>query len=334
MDPLGPILFVAHAGAGVGLGHLTRSLVAARSLTLRLGAQVDFIAVGQRIDETFIRGFELHFSVAGGHVDLVIDHLLKNRRYAAICLDLSHPSRLESMGAVLANARKTGSKIVAIDALSGLERLVDLLYVPSFMPPAYFESVKFQGRMVCGWDSYLLNVQSYRYTPVHPDSMLVLTGGSDITQLGREWPEILDQYLPSSSIVHWVTGPFSDGPNFPDSSKLKFIEHVAPPSLGTLMQESQAAVTVYGVSFFELIAIGVPTVVFSPYGGKDSRELQAIAAERIAMVAKDSRDAAKQAARLMQDSNLRCQLSNNARAKLNNFDGEYFAEEIRLLLSA
>jgi glycosyltransferase involved in cell wall biosynthesis len=101
-----------------------------------------------------------------------------------------------------------------------------------------------------------------------------------------------------------------------------------------LMHRAAVAVTVFGVSFFELIALGVPTVVFSPYGEKDSRELQGIAEQRVALVAQDAEDAAEQAAMLLKNSDLRTVLSNNARNKLKNFDGEYFAEEVRLLLAA
>ena len=100
------------------------------------------------------------------------------------------------------------------------------------------------------------------------------------------------------------------------------------------MHTATVAVTVFGVSFFELIALGVPTVVFSPYDEKDSRELRGIAEQRIALVVRDAKDAAEQASLLLRDSELRAELSSNARDKLKNFDGKYFAEEVRLLLAA
>jgi len=328
------ILFVVHAGEGVGLGHLTRSLVAARSLVLRLGAQVDFVAVGQKIDHSLAREFSVHFSVTHGPVDVVFDQLTKNKHYAAICLDLFNPLLIKGLGLVLEDLRKTGCKIVAIDSLAGFEALIDLLYVPSFMPPAHLEVGDFQGRLAYGWDAYLLNIHTEDQTPEPSEAILALTGGSDVTQLGQDWPAILDRCLPSGSEVHWVTGPFSERPIFPDSPSVEFIEHIAPAGLSALMCKAKIAVTVFGVSFFELMALGVPTVVFSPYGEKDSRELQGIAELRIALVVKDAKDAAEQAAVLLKDSELRAELSNNAREKLKNFDGEYFAEEFRLLLAA
>lgn len=329
------ILFVVHAGEGIGLGHLTRSLVAARSLVLRLGAHIDFVAVGQTIDDRLIQDFKVHFVVRDGPIDVVIDRLRKNNHYAAICLDLYEPALLLNLGIVLESARKTGCKIVAIDSLCGFEDHIDLLYVPSFVPAPKPKGVKFRGRLAYGWDAYLLNIQAKakeeRQDP--SGSILALTGGSDVMQLGRDWPAILNQHLPSGSLVDWVTGPFSKRPIFPESSNVKFVEHDAPTGLTSLMQGALAAVTVYGVSFFELIALGVPTVVFSPYGGRYSSELRGISEHRIALVAQDATDAADQVARLMKDSHLRAELSCNARDKMKNFDGEYFAAELKLLLT-
>lgn len=325
---------MVHAGEGVGLGHLTRSLVAAHSLVLRLGAQVDFVAVGHKIDDTLAKESKVHFSVTDGPIDIVVDQLTKNNRYAAICLDLFNSLLVEGLGLVLEKLRKSGCHIVAIDSLLGFERLIGLLYVPSFMPPASLDVVGFEGRLAYGWDAYLLNVQAKEQILDRAESILVLTGGSDVTRLGRDWPAMLSRYLPSGSVVYWVTGPFSESPIFPNSSSVEFIEYVAPAGLSALMHRAEIAITVFGVSFFELIALGVPTVVFSPYGEKDSRELQGIGEQRIALVSQDAKDAAEKAAILLNDFEFRTELSNNARNKLRNFDGKYFAEEVRHLLSA
>ena len=328
------ILFVVHAGEGVGLGHLTRSLVAARSLVLRLGAQVDFVAVGQKIDHSLAREFSIHFSVTHGPVDVVVDQCTKNKPYAAICLDLFNPLLVESLGPVLEDIRKIGCQIVAIDSLTGFEGLIDLLYVPSFMQPAFVEAGEFQGRLAYGWNAYLLNAQSTDQKLSRGGSILVLTGGSDVTRLGQSWPKIFNECLPRGSVVHWVTGPFSERPTIPDPSSIDFREHIAPVGLSALMNRAEVAVTVFGVSFFELVALGVPTVVFSPYGEKDSRELGEIAKTRIALVADHADDAAKKTAMLLGDNDLKNQISNTARDKIKSFDGKFFADEVSAVLNA
>ena len=325
---------MVHAGKGIGLGHLTRSLVAAQSLALRLGAQVDFVAVGQEIDGALAREFNVHFSITHGPIDVVVDRLTKNNHYAAICLDLFNPLLMEGLGLVLEDLRKMGCQIVAIDSLTGFEGLIDLLYVPSFMQPAFIEASEFQGRLAYGWNAYLLNVQSRDQMLTREGSILVLTGGSDVTRLGQTWPKIFNECLPRGSMVHWVTGPFSERPTIPNPSSIDFTEHLAPAGLSALMHRAEVAVTVFGVSFFELIAVGVPTVVFSPYGEKDSRELGEIAKNRVALVAEDANDAAKKVAMLLGDCDLRNQLSNTARDKIKSFDGKFFADEVSAVLNA
>jgi len=327
------VLFVVHAGKDVGLGHLTRSLVAAQSLVVRLGAQVDFVAVGDDVDDSIARNTKVHFSVTQGQIDVAIDRLTKNNQYAVICLDLFDPFVTEGLGVVLENLRVTGCKIVVIDFLAGVERLIDLLYVPSFIAPTLPEFIEFEGRLAYGWNAYLLNVLAEGQASDQLEAVLVLTGGGDVTRLGRTWPTILNEHLPRGSTICWVTGPFSERPIFPDSCRVDFIEHVAPNGLSPLMHRSAIAVTVYGVSFFELIAHRVPTVVFSPYGGKDTRELLEIARQRLALVASDAEDAAEKVAMLLKDFELRAELSSNARDKLKNFDGKYFAQEVELLLA-
>ena len=144
-----------HAGEGIGLGHLRRSLVAARSLSTRSGAQVDFVVVGQNIDDALARDFKIHITTTTGPINVVVNRLIKNRRYKAICFDLFNPLLVDNMSMTLANARTTGCKIIAIGSLSGFEGFIDLLYIPSFMPPVYSELAEFQGRLAFGWDSYL-----------------------------------------------------------------------------------------------------------------------------------------------------------------------------------
>lgn len=98
------------------------------------------------------------------------------------------------------------------------------------------------------------------------------------------------------------------------------------------MQASNYAVTVFGVSFFELIYLGIPTVVFSPYGDKDDSELEALAKAGVAVVARDEREATDQLCALMRDDLLATQLSLRAREHLNTPGGRRLCLEIVKLL--
>ena len=323
-----------HAGRGVGLGHLTRSVVAARSTVRRIGVQVDFVAIGEEIDEATENFSDLVIRTMSGPVDGVISQLADLGQYSAICFDLYPHSASPKFADVLRTLRRDGCRIIAIDSLEGCEDLIDLLYVPSCLPPTRFASKCFGGRLVFGWDAYLLNIVPFNPAAVRdPDSALVLTGGSDATGLGQDWPEILASCLPNNSRLNWVTGPFAEPPTFPQTTNIHFVEHVAPPTLNALMRDTGIAITVFGVSLFELIALGIPTVVFSPYGDRDARALDEIERQGVAVVASDANDAAHKAARLMTDSNLQSRLSARAKAQITRCDGQLFAQEVRQLLA-
>jgi hypothetical protein len=89
------------------------------------------------------------------------------------------------------------------------------------------------------------------------------------------------------------------------------------------------AATVYGVSFYELIVQGIPTVVFSPYGERDARELFEIRRLGVALVAEDEFEATQMLNRLVRDTVLRKSLSRLARKVIHANRGERFAEEVR-----
>jgi UDP-N-acetylglucosamine:LPS N-acetylglucosamine transferase len=99
------------------------------------------------------------------------------------------------------------------------------------------------------------------------------------------------------------------------------------------MHQASFALTVYGVSFYELLYLGIPTVVFSPYGVKDRRELDAVKREGVALVANDELHAIELLAELMSSPALAKTLSLQAQETLSKPGGQRLALEIAKLLS-
>jgi UDP-N-acetylglucosamine:LPS N-acetylglucosamine transferase len=88
-------------------------------------------------------------------------------------------------------------------------------------------------------------------------------------------------------------------------------------SLDELIVNCNYALSVFGVSFFELLQYGIPTVVFSPYDGKDEIELLELSKEKIAIVSKNNETAVKDLFYLMQNEKLAISLSQKAMSKLS-----------------
>jgi spore coat polysaccharide biosynthesis predicted glycosyltransferase SpsG len=325
------VLVVCQAGVGIGLGHLTRSLVVTRALRKVLRATVCILIQGDAVKRADLDEFQHHFVGLTEDLSSVVRERVQEMIPQVVIFDL-HPRLVpKDIDELLDELQQRGRKLVSVDALVTHRRRLDLVFIPSFHfhPPYNWTGAE---HIVFGWDCFLLNVKRAPTEWKPGGQVLVLTGGSDTTGLGKTLPSQLDAVLPRSTRLHWVTGPYARGPDWPASPRLRMLNHQSPSGLDDLMVEANYAVTVYGVSFFELLYYGVPTVVFSPYGDKDDAELAVIAKERVALVAKDEADAVGKLKQLMADHKLAASLSLHARQRMSALGGQKFAQAVAELL--
>ncbi len=291
---------------------------------------VSLFVIGQKISQSSLDGHEVLFLDEGSarsefplpdesEVDLLVADLPA----------LHMPSWVSPY---LAGVRSTGGIAVSIDNLD-LQSQVDITFIPSFRGPATVVGAEVDLSVIFGWDCFLLNenAEPINWRPGH--RVLALTGGSDATNLGCGWPALLDASLPESTDLNWVTGPFAQAPVWPQTPRIRMTQYIAPKGLQHLMTKANYAVTVYGVSFFELLQLGVPTVVFSPYGEKDRAELNEIRRERLAIVANDEVDATEKLVGLMANHSLAAALASRGAEKLGSPGINRLCEEIRRLQS-
>jgi len=310
------VLMVCHAGSGSGLGHLTRSLVVAKALQDQFDASVQFLIQGERFVKNDLEQFNNQFISLEQSITLPIQAINEIDRLDIVIFDLYPGYVPRDMEELLVSLRTSGCKIVAIDGLLEYRSVLDIIFIPSFqfIPPANLGN---GAPIIFGWDCFLLNVQGKPIDWKSGQTVLALTGGSDITALGKTWPGLLDEVLSVGTELHWVTGPFAQKPCLPDAPHIAIHNHQAPDGLDSVMQICNYAVTVFGVSFFELLYYGIPTVVFSPYNGKDNSELDAIAQAGVALVARDEVDAAGMLVDLMNNESCSRNISQIARELLN-----------------
>ena len=325
------ILIVCHAGRGVGLGHLTRSLLVARSMQQKFGANIQFLVQGESVKQDYLSGFEHQFLDDDKNLPFVIRQLVQAHDIQIIVFDLYPQQIPENFADLLTGLRQDNCKLISIDGLIDYHDKLDLIFIPSFhfTPPL---ELNIDTTVLFGWDCYLLNIKSKPVEWKPGKRILVLTGGSDTTKLGETLPTQLDAVLPDYTELHWVTGPYAKAPVWPKSQRLETLNHQAPSGLDDLMLKSNYALTVFGVSFFELLYYGIPTVVFSPYGNKDDEVLDLIEAEGVALVARDEVDAVHKLKQLMVNNKLAVSLSEKARQKMSVPGGQRFVQAVSELL--
>ena len=316
----------------MGLGHLTRSLVVAKALQQELNLRVKLLIQGNALKRDDLGEFAHQFM---GVEENLADKILQQTKSSdahVVVLDL-HPRLVPTdIDDLLKELRRGGRKVVGVDGLVNHRANLDLIFIPSFR---FFlsESAISETSILFGWDSFLLNVKRTANDWKKGNQVLALAGGSDATNLGKTMPVLLNESLPSGTELHWVTGPYAQQPVWPNSPRFSMLNHQSPSGLDDLMVGANYAVTVYGVSFFELLYFGVPTVVFSPYGTKDDAELAAIAEVGVALVAKDEVDAVGKLKELMADDKLAAALSQHARQRMSALGGHKFAQAVAALLA-
>src|SRR3990167_4468490 len=267
------VVLICQVGAKVGLGHLSRVLSLALSLQKNSLVKVSLFIQGNKTPKKELGLIPHHFFQCLHDWILALTQLHEKSKIDFVVFDMSPTIPLDLFSNALSKIKKMGIKIIGIDGFA-YDTYCEWIHAPTF----YVDQKKIQ-KTKCpvyyGWDSYLL---PKKVEKKHCDfstwyqNVLILTGGSDVAKLGERWPLLIDAQLPLNATIHWVKGPYAQHPIIPKKTRLSWKIHRSPNSLSELMCCANLALTVYGVSFFELISYHVPTVVYSPYSDRDLSE--------------------------------------------------------------
>ena len=110
-------LIVCHAGAGLGLGHLTRSLVVASALQQELSAAVRFLLQGDPVQRDDLAQFHHHFLSTDANLAETIHQQVQLIETQIVVLDL-HPGLVPTdIDVHLKALRQVGCRVIGIDGL-------------------------------------------------------------------------------------------------------------------------------------------------------------------------------------------------------------------------
>ncbi len=294
------ILLVCHAGASLGLGHLARMLAVGSAL-VRFGAvDVHLLIQGDELERDDLAGFGHSFVDMAADLGDAVIGACDDIRPSVVVFDL-HPKLLPVNFASHADLlRERSIRIVGVDSLLALCESIDVTWVPSLLVTDA-AAASCSAPIYSGWDSFLIKRprKAREWSPGR--RVLVLTGGGDVTGQNATLPGLIDTALPAEAEVWWVRGPFAERPVLPNEPRREWTVHEAPSGLDELMDQSDYAITVFGVTLFELLQRGIPTVVFSPYDDREFPDLDLVAAAGVAVVTENAEAAAEAAALLMRD---------------------------------
>ena len=325
------VLLICYVSSKIGMGHLSRLLALAAALRKDNKVVPEFLIFGDVVKKEELSKFKVHYFSLVDDFVTTMDKVLINNEYSTIVFDLYPSHNIDNLNESLKQLKQRDVHLVGIDALIEHSDILDLIWVPAF-------NFDFSGHTDCnsmlksGWDSFLIQkrLEHAEWSP--GAKVLILTGGGDASKLGETLPAQLDEALGKDTDVHWVRGPFSDAPVLPGTCRLNWTIHNAPEWLDELIVQSDYVMTVFGVSFFEVLQYGIPTVVFSPYGIKDNKELDALSKEGVAVVEINPLGAINSLVALMNDDNRAREYSLKALNKMSVNGAENLCNEIYSLM--
>jgi hypothetical protein len=263
-------------------------LFLAKSLQTEFGLEVSItILTASEIKHEQLQQMSHEFF--NGSFDAAVSKILHTLNPRVMIYDLSLERMKEVNNEVLIKVQNAGCFQIGIDNLLLFSGTTQFTLVPAFRINSRYQEY-INERVRWGWDSFLIPLPS-SVQVTNNNKLLVLTGSSDIAGLGKILPKLLNDQLSADLEINWVQGPLAQPPVLPQNPLHSWVVHIAPEGLGQLMRSCSYGLSVYGVSLFELISNQVPSVMLSPYNGKDDEDMEALEVDGIALFGSDPANA-------------------------------------------
>ena len=329
------ILLASSRSKTIGLGHFSRMLALHNSLAKSGDFHPYFSVLGDHVLAVNSNNIDIDLcaELSLDYFQLVSDFVEVNH-VKLLIMDFHKSTEGPELLEFLKWARAKGIVLVAVDSLIDYQEHLDHIWLPS----VHFDLSKVSNKkgfcdVSFGWDHFLLARSEAIPNWQAGVSVLVMTGGADVLGLASWLPELLDTKLVSSSTVNWVKGPYSNSPYIPISPKLNWKLHDNPKDIDKLICESDYVLTLFGVSFFESIQYGVPTVTFPLDQYETGLELDLIQREKVALAADNIEEAVNCLVQLMGDDILAKNLSETSKSKMRINGCDLFLSKINQLIN-
>jgi len=271
----GTILFRCDGSHEIGFGHIVRCIALADELRDKHGSGVVFAVLYDNKAMEMILNHGYKVETANPREDQFdygdwFNCIVKKNHPCALILDI----RDDLPPNIVSNLRKKGILVVTIDDPTDRRLLADLAFYPPVPQVEKMDWHGFTGQRFIGWEWVILRrefshndenlykrIKATKKTKIH--NILVTMGGSDPKGMTLKTMEAL-KVIDGQFEVTIILGPgFAHRDslneilgNFPHIHRI--FENVL--NIGDIMAEADLAVASFGVTAYELAAMGVPAI--------------------------------------------------------------------------
>jgi len=305
---------IAAAGKRYGRGHVTRMVVLLRAMQELHAADVRLVIVEDSPIEVDCQGIRTERMAPEQVQGQDFESL--SERSDLVLIDL--PPTFDTQ--FCCNSKEGSFKVVVDHPREEIP--ADLLFVPSF-----YHDGNATGQMIYGWSNYLVAKVTRRALAGDVRKVAVIPGSNmsndHLALLAKE----VARAVPTDVSVTWV-GLAISACEIPELQHETWDVRPAIPGLAHYLSGFDMAVTAYGVSFFECLNMGLPTIVFNAAQTISEDEWTALKDEQVALLAASIDDVGAQMKQMMAEPALRQKLSGRAVARMPNDAGHGAANAI------
>ena len=332
------VAFITHAGKEIGLGHLSRSIALSLELKESQSLKVVFCINDDLAAKEMLKknGFVFTTWSLETQRDTITKELLQPNSISAIVLDIKS-DRGEWLDHWLKLIETIDLPKFAIDYLPDEGESAITSIIPTVCRRGLAaNSGNKRTDVIWGRDYLLLNrrINFWRENKdIEKEGIVVTAGGSG--QLADPLVKALSQ-INEAVKIKFVVGPFADRANFKTKLAgygLKNCEIIFdPPDPYKVYSESQLAIATFGVTTYELIALGVPTVVIDALTPGDRNIVVFMAGKSVCINAlaysSNTEKFVNEIGYLMANQTVRAQLSQAGKSWIDGLGVERVAEII------
>ena len=320
----------------MGLGHLVRCLALADELHENHGVAVSFAMRASPLASQMVK--RRSYPILQPCDGAVFDHeaWLRDCILKAGAQILVVDVRDDLPQAALNALAETGTIVAVLDDLSDRRWAADLAFYPPVPQVSRVDWSGFRGRLCVGWEWIVLRSQFAESFPPRYNSkgsLLIATGGSDPAGLTLKAVRALDRLDEDFESVIIVGAGFCHRQALRDllgQTRRRFAVREDVSEMSAAMAQADLAVCSFGMTSYELAAMGVPAVCVCLTEDHAESASGLVAAGMAISVGVDDQDTETRLAAavegLLVDKNARGQMSARARELVDGRGAKRIAE--------
>jgi spore coat polysaccharide biosynthesis predicted glycosyltransferase SpsG len=332
------VLFRCDASPEIGLGHLVRCLALADKLRQNHGVAVAFAMraspLGAKMAER--QGYRVLSAREGGGVDF--DHeewlheCMRQTEAQVLFVDVRDDLPRSALDALAVR----GATIAVLEDMGERRWAAHLAFYPPVPQVQMADWSGFQGRLCVGWEWVILRSQFAGSLPPRDNSttcLLIAMGGSDPAGLTLKAVRAVDRVEGDFESVIILGSAFCHRESLQSilgNTRRRFTVQEDVREMSAAMAGADVAICSFGMTAYELAAMGVPTVYACLSEDHEESASALVAAGMGISVGVDDQHTEMRLSvaveRLLQDKNARAQMSARARELIDGHGANRIAE--------